>query len=138
MHENELDAIIKLWTHRAKTIPMYAESWIRLSDHMMNQPDRIYKLYVILCYIHGDPGIQEWMLQEEHNLWLTRKKIQPQLTDSDRPDATKKFISLLGSRIGLFMTGHRYNGQPYQPGDNRSERHVGYFVMLMAQLASLL
>jgi hypothetical protein len=138
MDENELDAIIRLWTHRAKTIPVYAEPWIRLSEHMLKQPDRIYKLYVILCYIHNDPAIKEWMLQEENNWWLERKKAQPHLKDEDRPHATRTFISMLAPRIGLFMTGHRYNGQPYQQDDDRSERHLGWFVMLMAQIASSL
>ena len=115
-----LDSIILQWYNRAKTITMYPESFLRLCQRFMQQPDRIYKLATLLFFIHADPGIKIGLQAHE------------------KPDTLKYFLSMLGSRIAFYMTGTRYNGKPYKPGDNRAERHVGCFVMLMGQIASLL
>lgn len=115
-----LDSIIKQWYDRAKTITMYPEPFLRMCQKFMQQPDRVYKLAALLFFIHSDPGIKIGLQAHE------------------RPDTLKYFLSMLGSRIAFYMTGVRYNGQSYKPTDNRAERHVGYFVLLMAQIASSL
>ena len=116
----QLDNIISQWYERAKTITMYHESFLRMTQRFMKHPDRMYKLATLLFFIHSDPGIKIGLQAHE------------------KPQKLKDFLAALGSRIDCYMTGKRYNGEDYGPSDNRAERHVGYLVMLMAQIASVL
>jgi hypothetical protein len=120
MDNSMLDSIIKQWHDRAMTTSMYPESFLRVAQRMMKQPDRIYKLKVILDFIHADPGI--------------RMGLKP----LEGPRYLEHFLPMLDARASCFMRGVKYNGQPFRPGDNLAERHIGTYVMYIAQIAGTL